>query len=334
MEHIFLTRKAWKQFGGVPGLCLTLQEIGVPKIHLHGPAGISDIFDATRRFVVLKNMAVETPECIDGGFFEDSVMRVNYVPLYKDPIESKSSNVNETSGATDDWNNQDKTDYYGYEEANKSDQMQQRPKKNSCMREDHVMSYICKLQPRPGQLNLAACVERGVKPGPLLGRLKNGFDITLLDGSIVKAEDVRGPSCPGVLYIFVDVPDETYLNALLNCERFKPHQEGATVEHERAFVVIHFTPEEITSNERYKEWIDRFSPSTAHVFVNERNTFTGYLASHRIQRQLHELDRNVFPMLKEPHPYMIQPSEMAVDVSELTDENPEKKFKIDVEGKF
>lgn len=337
MEHIFLTRKAWNQFGGVPGLCLTLQEIGVPKIHLHGPAGISEIFDSTRRFVVLKNMAVETPDCADGGVFEDSVMRVNYVPLYRDVVETSSSSEDVTKETNDnDWSNQDKTDYFGYEEANKlvqqSLERENTKKRASSKKEDHVMAYICKLQPRPGTLNLEKCVEKGVKPGPLLGHLKNGVDVKLPDGTIVKADDVRGPSCPGVVYIFIDIPDETYLNALLNCERFKPHQSECTIEHDRAFVIVHFSPEEMTSNVRYKEWMDRFWPSTAHIFVNERNSFTGYFASHRIQRQLHELDRNVFPMLKERHPYMLQPSEMAVDVTEINEENPAKIFKIDAEG--
>lgn len=40
LEHIFLTRKTWDCFGGVPGLCLTLQEVGVPQLELHGPSGI------------------------------------------------------------------------------------------------------------------------------------------------------------------------------------------------------------------------------------------------------------------------------------------------------
>lgn len=334
MDHIFLTRKAWNQFGGVPGLCLTLQEIGVPKLHLHGPAGIADIFESTRRFVVLKDMKVVTPECAEGGFFEDSVMRVNYVPLYKKVTEepTTSSQERSTSATDDDWCNdptltKDETDYYGYE-----GQKQQPVTIKSSKKEDHVMSYVCKLQPKPGTLNLVACVERGVKPGPLLGRLKNGFDVTLQNGNIVKADDVRGPSFPGSVYIFVDIPDESYLPALLECERYKPHQEGALVEDDRAIVVVHFSPEEMIANPQYKEWMERFSLSTTHLMINERNTFTGYFASHRIQRQLHELDPNVFPMLKEPHPYMIAPSEMAVDVSEVVEEESAKKFKVDVDG--
>jgi ribonuclease Z len=109
-----------------------------------------------------------------------------------------------------------------------------------------------------------------------------------------------------------------------------PHQAGCEKEDDMALVVVHFSPQEMIENEQYKEWIDRFSPSTKHLIVNERNTFTGYFASHRIQRQLNELDSLVFPMLKEPHPYM-EVNDMAIDVSEM-DASPSKKFKIDVEG--
>lgn len=332
MDHIFLTRKAWNQFGGVPGLCLTLQEIGVPKLSLHGPAGISEIFESTRRFVVLKDMQVETPVCNELGFFEDSVMRVNYVPIYKTDVDEKEPKTDESNVNKDDWCydalTKDETDYYEYEKRNSLNP----PLISSSKKENLVMSYICKLQPKPGTLNLEACVERGVKPGPLLGKLKNGIDVTLPNGVIVKADDVRGPSFPGSVYIFVDIPDETYLQGLLDCERYKPHQADAVTEDDRAIVIVHFSPEEIIANPKYRAWMEQFSPSTAHLLINERNTFTGYFASHRIQRQLHELDPMVFPLLKERHPYMRALSEMAVDISELAEASPAKKFKIDMQG--
>ena len=37
LEHVFLTRRKWEMIGGLPGLALTVQDIGVPKITLHGP---------------------------------------------------------------------------------------------------------------------------------------------------------------------------------------------------------------------------------------------------------------------------------------------------------
>lgn len=63
------------------------------------------------------------------------------------------------------------------------------------------MSYICQLQPRPGALCLDKCVRLGVPPGPLLGRLKSGEDVTLANGKVVKTADVCDPDDPGPVFI-------------------------------------------------------------------------------------------------------------------------------------
>lgn len=368
MEHIFLTRNTWNRFGGVPGLCLTLQEIGVPKLNLHGPPGIESIFESTRKFVVsfhqilkstsnyemclhsqvLRNMKVETPVCEEEGFFEDSVLRVNYVPLYKNNVKPTTAAPEAAAEEDDGFDNEtqkeeakkspikpdefdDNTDYFGYESKNsrgnfnKESKEAKKTEAQDC--NDRVMAFICKLRERAGTLDFGKCVEKGVKPGPLLGRLKNGFDITLPDGTLVKADDVRGPASPGSVFVFVDIPDESYLEALTSSKAFLPYQKGAGRDEDVALIVVHFSPEAMMENASYKLWMNEFSPSTKHWFVNERNEFSGYFASHRIQRQLNELNTQVFPLLKERHPYLPEVSEFSVDPE---DESPAKKFKIDV----
>lgn len=70
------------------------------------------------------------------------------------------------------------------------------------MKEKSVsMVFVCKLQPRPGALNLSKCVEMGVPPGPLLGKIKGGEDITLPNGKTVSSKDVCEPDDPGPLFI-------------------------------------------------------------------------------------------------------------------------------------
>lgn len=64
-----------------------------------------------------------------------------------------------------------------------------------------AMSYICRLKPKPGLLDLDQCVKHNVPPGPLLGLLKSGEDITLSDGTLVKSSDVTSPDDPGPVFI-------------------------------------------------------------------------------------------------------------------------------------
>lgn len=82
LEHIFITRTSWRCIGGLPGLTLTVQDAGVPNIALHGPPKLDDLFRAMKNFVILKQLNVDAPDCTAGGFYEDSVLRIDYVPLY------------------------------------------------------------------------------------------------------------------------------------------------------------------------------------------------------------------------------------------------------------
>lgn len=44
LEHVFITHSSWLNIGGLPGLALTVQDVGVPNIELHGPQGIVRLF--------------------------------------------------------------------------------------------------------------------------------------------------------------------------------------------------------------------------------------------------------------------------------------------------
>lgn len=63
------------------------------------------------------------------------------------------------------------------------------------------MCYVVRLHPKPGALSLKKCVEAGVPPGPLLGRLKAGEDIVLDDGKIVRSADVTSALDPGPVFL-------------------------------------------------------------------------------------------------------------------------------------
>ncbi|XP_055545892.1 ribonuclease Z, mitochondrial [Wyeomyia smithii] len=303
LENIFMTRTCWERIGGLPGICLTMQDVGVPSVTLHGPPGLGELFKAMRRFVVLKDMNVDAPVCTAENVFEDHVMILKYVVINR---ESDSTSVPEDDGKLVD-TTVDDTDYYAYEKRSKTEPKAKMSAPSQFQKQDwtrrketSVMAYICKLKLRFGQLSLEKCVDKGITPGPLLGQLKNGHDVTLPDGSVVKSSDVRGPDDPGPVFIFIDLPSEAYLKDLEEKNNaFAPYQNSATTDADQAMYVIHFTPLEVMETPEYKRFIDKFSPSTKHVALNSINSFSGYVASHRIQYHLNQLDQQIFPLLKE-----------------------------------
>lgn len=77
------------------------------------------------------------------------------------------------------------------------------------------MCYVCRLQPRPGALNLNECVKMGVPPGPLLGKLKAGEDVVLPNGKTVSSKDVCEPDDPGP--VFLGMYYDNYYSRYVNC---------------------------------------------------------------------------------------------------------------------
>ncbi|XP_044272419.1 ribonuclease Z, mitochondrial isoform X2 [Tribolium madens] len=320
LEHIFITRPTWTNIGGLPGAALTIQDVGVPEITLHGPQGLEEIFIATRRFIIIKDLEIKMAQCDENTSFEDNVLKVKYVPLRRSgnssPI-SENSNFGQVQ--------EDNIDYYAHEH---SGRRKSPPKISESKLLQHKnkptnlsMAYICQLQPRPGALCLDKCVSFGVPPGPLLGRLKSGQDVILANGNVVKASDVCEPDDPGPVFIVVECPSEEYLDSLIESGEFKKHQSTATKDDDLAHTVVHFTPQKILNHPKYKEWIDKFSPSTHHLILNETNTCMGSSAVHRIQYKLNLLSNDIFPLLGDKGTEIID--------EQLTEPPQPKKMKPD-----
>ncbi|XP_026683281.1 ribonuclease Z, mitochondrial [Diaphorina citri] len=47
LDSVFITQPVWENLGGLLGLALTIQDVGVPEINLHGPEGLEEIFVGT-----------------------------------------------------------------------------------------------------------------------------------------------------------------------------------------------------------------------------------------------------------------------------------------------
>ena len=124
-----------------------------------------------------------------------------------------------------------------------------------------LQAYICEFAPKPGRLDVAKCVEQGVVPGPMLGKLKAGKDVTLDDGRVIRSEDVVGQSSPASSYLVIDVPDLEYLDSLESKERLRNIRNLNTV--------FHFSPLSVFTSPRYSQFLASLGEGVSHVMLNE-----------------------------------------------------------------
>lgn len=327
LENIFITSKTWRNIGGLPGLSLTLQDVGVPNITLHGPEGLDELYSATKRFVIMKEMNVTMAKCSPSEDFEDNVMSVKYVllgphePLLNtEPTKPAAKRPRLETGVEKEFEEfiNDDTDYYKAEASNTDSKYKNRdnnkfkPKINSdkdfvkkktekvlheLQKKTHcTVAYICTLKKRLGTLDLAKCVELGVKPGPMLGQLKSGQDVVLPDGTLVLSKDVKTPDDPGPVFIVLEVPDITYLKE----SEFSAHFDiPANPRENIPSIVIHYTPPHVFNHPSYRSFLSLFGPTTRHLVLNAQNSCLGSEAVHRTQHKLHLLDPDIFPLLRD-----------------------------------
>ncbi|CAF4900678.1 unnamed protein product [Pieris macdunnoughi] len=325
LDHIFITSKTWKNLGGLPGLSLTLQDVGVPNITLHGPEGLDELYNATKRFVIMKDLNVTMAKCKPSEDFDDNVMSVKYVilspqqtlfpemkPVAKKPkLDSSPDHTNKQEQDFEEFIHDD-TDYYRREtDRSKTakqkskvsfdkDKEKKKPEKlhhfipkvtNNCS-----VAYICTLKKRLGTLDLEKCVEMGVKPGPLLGQLKCGQDVVLPDGTLVMSKDVKTPDDPGPVFIVLELPDIKWLKE----DEFAAHFDNGTNPSENIpTVIVHYTPPHVFHHPKYQAFMSLFGTNTQHLILNGQNSCLGSEAVHKTQHKLHLLDPDIFPLLKD-----------------------------------
>ncbi|KAK3890834.1 hypothetical protein Pcinc_005239 [Petrolisthes cinctipes] len=312
VEHILVTHKSWENIGGLPGMLLTLQDTGVPHVTLHGPPGIDSLYYDTRHFMQFRDLKIFYRDYEeDGGKFgeRNDPLIVQNVPLWAKLTDStlpdrpiESSCVERALEEVEELyarerSRQKKRSLVHLDATERAAKRHKQDISAKCR--NLVMAYICRPPPKAGALLLEKCVSAGVPPGPLLGELKGGKDVTLPNGTIVRAADVTAPDDPGPVFIVVEAPTEQYLDALLESEALALYQSGANSKGDLADVVVHFTPAPVMEHPRYREWMSRFSPLTTHIIINETSSCMGSKAVHRIQYKLNLLSDSLFPLLSD-----------------------------------
>ncbi|XP_070158623.1 ribonuclease Z, mitochondrial [Polyergus mexicanus] len=334
LEHIFVTSTSWNNLGGMPGMLLTIQDAGVPKINVHAPKGTIEIFDAIKKFVMLHALKIHEAKCDESEPYTDSVISVSYVPIKSSAQQKESTDIEEE--VIDDIDDYDyTTNSNGKRIFNntieKERKTQKVEEKFDNTRISSAMSYICRLHPRAGTLSLEKCVEKGIKPGPLFGQLKAGKDITLPDGTVVLSTDVCSPTTPGPIFLIVECPSEDYLESFVNQPAFARHHTTMSDESDTPFCIVHFTPQRVMDDPRYIEWMVKFDRNTYHIVINEENECMGTEAIHRQQHKLHMLHSEIFPFLNEKSfQKKIRPNDLSIIYRPRTNHiihlQPELKF--------
>ncbi len=150
--------------------------------------------------------------------------------------------------------------------------------------------YRIEQKPLPGALQFEKAINLGVPKGPLLGQLKNGLDVTLEDGTIIRSEDVTEP------------PKKGFTVAVLGDTRYC---ENAITLSNNADIVIHeatfdHSTEELAANYGHSTNLD--AAKVANL-AGAKNLLLNHLSARFFPRDIEEMLQQVKEIM--PNSYIV-----------------------------
>uniref|UniRef100_A0A8C0H9G7 ribonuclease Z n=1 Tax=Chelonoidis abingdonii TaxID=106734 RepID=A0A8C0H9G7_CHEAB len=281
LDNIFLTRMNWANVGGLSGMILTLKETGLPKCVLSGPPQLRNYLEAIKVFSgPLKGIDLAVRPHTEPDY-KDETMTVYQVPL----VGEYRCLIGMVGGK-------------GYLEL-QLEREEQGYLRVGSRDPTLVVAFICKLHPKKGNFLVAKAKELGLPVGtaaigPIIAALKDGKSV-MFEGREILPEEVCTSPDPGSVFIVVECPHEGFVDAVCENDTFRRYQEGKAEGH--VALVIHMTPESVLRDIRYKQWLERFGPTTEHLILNENANTVHCLRSHKIQTQLNLIHSEIFPLL-------------------------------------
>ncbi|ESP03890.1 hypothetical protein LOTGIDRAFT_230203 [Lottia gigantea] len=288
IEHLFLTSNSWSNIGGLIGLLFMLENIGVPKITLHGPPNVEGISSMCKHLGQSDGTKLEKRLLTEGNY-EDNNFKFQYVPFFR-----KKEKTDEAAFAS------------------------KKPKLDSLPVEVSV-AYICTPKPSIRRIDIQKCIELDIAPGPCLNLVKTGESVTLEDGRVINSEDILKPLVQSPS--FIKCSHSGFLTPLINNEGLKKYQntdENTPVEM-TVDLIIHLTPEHIVKLPEYQQWINSFGANVKHMIFED--TFSNVMDDEgsKIQSHLNLLHPELFPLL----PALTTPTSTLPDMTSniITGEN-------------
>lgn len=289
LEGIFLTRLSSETVCGLPGMVLTVADVGRSGFLVHGPHGIADFWKSTRFFMRRPNFNMDLREC---------------------PVPAKSSTSKGSEGGQSS-NGSSKKEKRGFDDQAKS------PFFTSFMggeigvhslpfatdeNSSHIC-YVCETPTMPGKFDVQRAKALGLKPGPAYGVLKAGKRVTMDDGTVIEPSQVLEPPVPGRFFAVIcnasapDDGDNSLLTRIAQDEYWRLFKRESGVRAGQLDCVVHLSPQSVVSQPTYREWMHSLgTDATSHLMVGAGccSGETSFIAATRYCNKLNALCPEMF----------------------------------------
>lgn len=281
MSAVFLTRLDWECFGGLPGLILTMGDTarlvdneknnGGGVLRIVGPRHSKHAVAAMRPFLHRRDFSVEVEElCTEGQIshwrdskadvdvwaFELSEMDLNYM---NESDQNSRKHIEKTGNVTVEemephhfllrmFQSEFSVQVNQMEREERCEEYSGCLTQNFSFKGARSLVYLVQGPTQPGKFDKAAALARGIKPGPLFGKLSKGETVTLPDGTVINPDCCVGPKRSSPAFMIMDISTvDLARDAFKNLQNLRE----LTKKPFNSYVgtIIHLLGEEVVNNE-------------------------------------------------------------------------------------
>lgn len=143
--------------------------------------------------------------------------------------------------------------------------------------------YFVRGPEQPGKFNAAKAKELGVKPGPLNGRLAKGETIVLPDGTQVTPEMCVGPTTPGPVFAYLDLPTPDHQQSFMSRQaEYSEYLEGGQLAAQLQLVIHYYGGGHCAQITEGLSW----PKHVKHLFIAKDSKHISLLSSFEMQEKL------------------------------------------------
>uniref|UniRef100_A0A7S0DNG8 ribonuclease Z n=1 Tax=Amorphochlora amoebiformis TaxID=1561963 RepID=A0A7S0DNG8_9EUKA len=316
VSDILMTRLDPDTFGGLLGMLMTLGDIGMKSINLHGPANLRALLSASNSFarrdkLKKKVLSVDDPEW---KIESDRGVQITAVPLQCRQIKTGTEPQAKRQRG-------DVKEFHSQHQCGDTKEFQSPKASEMSKASASVFSFVGKIPAFPGVFNRKRAEEIGIVPGRIYAKLKGGetVECTLRDGTTrkVKPSEVLTGGEPGYRFCILDCPSVRLLPMFIDSLTPYKDTHPQLTSDGKLKVVIHFSPLSVVNDERYSEFIQSFAPEADHIMVHPSmcGKQTVWWGSELNMLKLRLLDRDIFPQVAKTSdkglPLKLSPSKMS-----------------------
>ncbi|KAJ6246417.1 zinc phosphodiesterase elac protein [Anaeramoeba flamelloides] len=236
------------------------------KFLVHGPQDTSHLIKIVSTVTPQFNSKYQTFEhYTTKDAFKDKAFSVDTIAITNQ--EQNEESVNQTVCSN--------FDAYDFEKTTELQQLYNSLK--SCSKPYQIsLAYLVRIKELKGKFNIVKAKKLGVKKNEQFAQLSKGKPVTLLNGEIIKPEDIISPNI-NISFLIIDLPNKSFLNSLLHSDEFNDYQitENNNTQKKQLYSIFYWINDEILSDERFQKWVIKFGPQTQHVFLyKQQNNFS------------------------------------------------------------